>query len=297
MAERYGGKDFAINVKGLELPAYDPRGCVGQGLEYATTSRGGCHIRGSTMFLEATGPVSVDPLSPKAKPELVILQQNTNASVSSLSMCYFAAYAMIPDVIFNMDPNSLVYRILMKVMLNAGPAVHAVLKLPNPAQLLWFEKFLSHVLGRKISMGDLNTVGDRIMTLERLYNLREGLKPEVDDTLPARLLYEPTSRYPRGRAAREDAAAATTASAGGTGTASPPRRRSAAWRSGGSDAGPRPAHQAGRAAGGEDRSRRRRRPSGSCCARSSAASPRRSGPRRRSASSCSTAAASTWSRG
>lgn len=194
MAERYGGKDFAINVKGLELPAYDPRGCVGQGLEYATTSRGGCHIRGSTMFLEATGPVSVDPLSPKAKPELVILQQNTNASVSALSMCYFAAYAMIPDAVFNLDPNSLVYRIAMKVMLNAGPVVGAVLKLPNPAQLLWFEKFLSFVTGKKYSMGDLNTIGDRIMNLERLYNLREGLKPEVDDTLPVRLLYEPTSK-------------------------------------------------------------------------------------------------------
>ncbi|HEY3357279.1 MAG TPA: aldehyde ferredoxin oxidoreductase family protein [Polyangia bacterium] len=198
MAERHGGKDFAINVKGLELPAYDPRGCVGQGLEYATTSRGGCHIRGSTMFLEATGPVSVDPVSPKAKPELVILQQNTNASISALSMCYFAAYAMIPAAIFNLDPNSLVYRVLMKVMLNAGPAVQLVLKLKNPAQLLWFEKFLSVVTGRTISMGDLNEIGERIMNLERLYNLREGLKPEVDDTLPPRMLNEPTSRYNRG---------------------------------------------------------------------------------------------------
>jgi aldehyde:ferredoxin oxidoreductase len=194
MAEHYGGKEFAINVKGLELPAYDPRGCVGQGLEYATTSRGGCHIRGSTMFLEATGPVSVDPLSPKAKPELVILQQNTNASISSLSMCYFAAYAMIPDVVFNMDPNSFAYRAVMKVMLNAGPVVRLILKLKNPAQLLWFEKFLSIVTGGTISMGDLNEIGERIMNLERLYNLREGLDP-ADDALPARLLRESTSKY------------------------------------------------------------------------------------------------------
>jgi aldehyde:ferredoxin oxidoreductase len=197
MADRYGGAEYAIHVKGMELPAYDPRGCVGQGLEYATNNRGGCHIRGSTMFLEATGPVSVDPLSPHAKPELVILQQNTNAAVSSLTMCWFAAYAMIPDVIFDLDPNSLAYRLLMQVMLRAGPAVRMILKLPNPAQLLWFEKFLSLVTGRKYSMGDLNTIGDRIMALERLYNLREGLDPKTD-TLPDRLLHEPTSRYQTG---------------------------------------------------------------------------------------------------
>ncbi|HSA24738.1 MAG TPA: aldehyde ferredoxin oxidoreductase family protein, partial [Myxococcota bacterium] len=57
LAALHGGADYAIQVKGMELPAYDPRGCVGQGLEYATCNRGGCHIRGSTMFLEATGPV------------------------------------------------------------------------------------------------------------------------------------------------------------------------------------------------------------------------------------------------
>ena len=102
MAAEFGGQGYAIQVKGLELPAYDPRGCVGQGLEYATNNRGGCHIRGSTMYMEATGPVSIDPYSPRSKPELVILQQNTNAAVSSLSMCYFSSYAMIPDIMFKL---------------------------------------------------------------------------------------------------------------------------------------------------------------------------------------------------
>ena len=195
LAERYGGKEFAMNVKGLEIPAYDPRGCVGQGLEYATSNRGGCHIRGSTMFLEATGPVSIDPLSPKMKPELVILQQNTNAAVSSLSMCYFAAYAIVPSAMFTLDPNSFAYRLIMRALLEAGPGLEAALKLPNPFQVFWFEKFLSVVSGRTYSMGDFLAVGERIVNLERLYNLREGMRPEFEDTLPPRLLRESTSPY------------------------------------------------------------------------------------------------------
>ncbi|HUU02493.1 MAG TPA: aldehyde ferredoxin oxidoreductase family protein [Myxococcota bacterium] len=186
MAAEFGGEDFAINVKGLELPAYDPRGCYGQGLEYAVCNRGGCHIRGSTMFLEATGPVSIDPHSITSKPELVILQQNSNASISSLTMCYFSAYAMIPAAIFKLDPNSLTYRLIMGAMLHAGPLVHLMLKLKNPAKLLWFEKFLSQVTGLNVSMGELNEIGERVYNLERLYNLREGLSG-ADDALPRRL--------------------------------------------------------------------------------------------------------------
>ncbi len=193
MATQFGGQGYAIQVKGLELPAYDPRGCVGQGLEYATNNRGGCHIRGSTMYMEATGPVSIDPYSPRSKPELVVLQQNTNAAVSSLSMCYFSSYAMIPDLVFKLDPNSLVYRSLMAVMLGAmGPALRLMFKFKNPAKVIWFEKFLSTVTGRDVSMGELNEIGERVYNLERLYNIREGMKP-AEDSLPSRLLNESLS--------------------------------------------------------------------------------------------------------
>ncbi len=193
MSEQYGGVDFAIHVKGLELPAYDPRGCVGQGLEYAVNNRGGCHIRGSTMYLEATGPASVNPHSPKSKPELVVFQQNTNASVSSLSMCYFSTYAVIPDVLFKLDPNGLAYRATMGVLGNSGPALRLMMKLKLPGQTLWFEKLLSTVTGRSVSMSELAEIGSRVYTLERLYNLREGVRPTAD-RLPRRLLSEPLSR-------------------------------------------------------------------------------------------------------
>lgn len=186
MAEKFGGQEFAMHVKGLELPAYDPRGCFGQGLEYAVASRGGCHIRGSTMFLEATGPLSVDPHSVRAKPELVAFQQNSNASISSLVMCYFSAYGTIPAAVHKMDPNGLGYRLLTGAMLHAGPVIRLMLRLKNPGKVLWFEKFLSTVTGRNVSMGELNAVGERIINLERLYNQREGIQG-VADTLPGRL--------------------------------------------------------------------------------------------------------------
>ena len=197
LSERRGGKDFAIHVKGLELPAYDPRGCVGQGLEYATNNRGGCHIRGSTMFMEATGPVSVDPLSTAAKPELVVFQQNNNAAVSSLSMCYFSAYAMIPPQLFQLNPNGTPYRLAMKALGRSGPVLRLVLKLKNPLRLLWFEKFLSAAVGRDVGMGEFLELGERVFNLERLYNLREGLD-SASDRLPRRLLEEPIFPGERG---------------------------------------------------------------------------------------------------
>lgn len=192
LAKRRGGEEFAIQVKGLELPAYDPRGCFGQGLEYATNNRGGCHVRGSTMFLEATGPVSIDPHSTAGKPELVVFQQDMNAAVSSLVFCYFASYAVLPAFAFKLEASSAAYRLAMAAASRAtGPALRLALRMKNPAQLLWFEKFLSAAWGRRVGLGQFMEVGARIYNLERLYNLREGMSGSAD-TLPRRLLDEPT---------------------------------------------------------------------------------------------------------
>ena len=57
--------------------------------------------------------------------------------------------------------------------------------------LLWFEKWLTYVTGTTFSSGHLQEIGARIFNLERMYNLREGISP-AQDTLPARILYEPT---------------------------------------------------------------------------------------------------------
>ncbi len=191
LSERYGGSDFAIHVKGLELPSYDPRGCYGQGLEYATTNRGGCHVQGSTMFLEATGPLSIDPHSIRAKPQLVIMQQNLAAAISSSVFCYFSTYGLVPAVVFRLNPQGLVYRLLVKAILASGPLLSLVLRTKVPLRLLWFERFISLIMGGGMTLGKLFEIGERVFNLERLYNIREGFSAD-DDTLPARLLNEST---------------------------------------------------------------------------------------------------------
>jgi aldehyde:ferredoxin oxidoreductase len=59
----------------------------------------------------------------------------------------------------------------------------------------FFARTLSAVTGQHFTADDLMMVGERVWTLERLYNLREGFAKE-DDTLPERLLNEPVSEGP-----------------------------------------------------------------------------------------------------
>ena len=195
LSEKYGGKEFAMHVKGLELPGYDPRGCWGQGLEYAVGNRGGDHVQGATMFLEVTGPIKVDPVTPTNKHHLVIMQQNTAAGIGSLIMCMFTSYAIFPSGAYKMNQNSLFYRILTKLFLLMGPLLSAP---PPPLVVLWYANFMTHILGRKFTFRDFFFLGERAFNMERLFNLREGLSAK-DDMLPERLLKEPISkRLPHG---------------------------------------------------------------------------------------------------
>jgi aldehyde:ferredoxin oxidoreductase len=59
LAALKGRPDLATEVKGLELPSYDPRGTFGMGLGYATSDRGGCHMRAFSAaddILGGSGP-------------------------------------------------------------------------------------------------------------------------------------------------------------------------------------------------------------------------------------------------
>jgi aldehyde:ferredoxin oxidoreductase len=82
-----------------------------------------------------------------------------------------------------------VYKAITTILLNSGPVLSLVLKAKAPVPVLWYEKFLSYVIGRKMTMGDFVEIGERAFNMERLYNLREGLS-DRDDTLPARMLHE-----------------------------------------------------------------------------------------------------------
>lgn len=86
-SEIFGGDAFAMHVKGLELPAYDPRGSWGMGLAYVTADRGGCHMRAWPVGDEAFG--SLDPFSTEGKAELVVRQQDVAAAKHALGLCDF----------------------------------------------------------------------------------------------------------------------------------------------------------------------------------------------------------------
>ena len=87
MAKKYGGEDYAMHVKKLEIPGYDPRGCVGKGLACGTADRGACHIRDWSQEEEAFG--EIDPFIHKGKAKMVKDMQEENAVKFSAIFCDF----------------------------------------------------------------------------------------------------------------------------------------------------------------------------------------------------------------
>ena len=82
LSEKYGGKEFAMHSKGLELAAYEPRKAVGQGLGYAVSNRGGCHLNGGYLvILEGLG-LNVDTQTPKAKADFTMTFQDLMETIS-----------------------------------------------------------------------------------------------------------------------------------------------------------------------------------------------------------------------
>jgi len=151
LATKYGHPELSMSAKGLEMPAYDPRGMQGQGLLYATSNRGGCHMRGNMVGPEVLGaPKLIDRFQVQGKSSFVILHQNTAAAIDSLVLCKFTNYGVAEE---------------------------------------YFARVLTAVTGIHYATGDMIKVGERIWNLERLYNLREGFTSR-DDTLPPRLLNE-----------------------------------------------------------------------------------------------------------
>jgi aldehyde:ferredoxin oxidoreductase len=193
MSEKYGGHEFSMHVKGLELSAYDPRGSYAQGVEYATTNRGGCHVQGASMYLESTGPLTINPQNLKLKADIPIVQQNLACAINSMVLCIFTTYGIIPKMVHDMKPGSLPHRLLAGLLENSGPLFRGAMSLKG-SPMLWFEKWLTYITGTKISGGHVQEIGARIFNLERMYNLREGLTG-ADDTLPPRILHESTFEH------------------------------------------------------------------------------------------------------
>lgn len=197
MTARYGAPEVAMHSKGMEFAAYEPRGAVGHGLGYATSNRGGCHINGGYLiFFEALGPVNIDPQTPLAKPALAIFQQNTFEAVAASGGCIFPTYAILPDMpAWAANPHGTGARIFGEVLkmsrcLLGGQGRMSPKSLSFHLPLIPHTKAIETLTGMKIRLGSFTAVGERGFTLERLFNLREGLTAE-DDSLPKRLTDEP----------------------------------------------------------------------------------------------------------
>jgi aldehyde:ferredoxin oxidoreductase len=149
-------EEFAVHVKGLELPLHDPRCYASLALGYATANRGACHLEAYSHIIERNVQMPelgyekpLDPHSSEGKGRLVAEMQNLMCMFDSLPICKFVLWGgvRIRDLI---------------VWLNA-------------------------ITGWNVTVKELLKAGERIFNLERLYNVSCGISRK-DDTLPARIL-------------------------------------------------------------------------------------------------------------
>ena len=100
LAEKYGRPELSMSVKKQEMPAYDGRAAQGMALEYATSNRGGCHVRGYMTSPELLGiPVKMDPLVTEGKAPMLKLFQDLTALIDSLGICLFTTFGLgLPEI-------------------------------------------------------------------------------------------------------------------------------------------------------------------------------------------------------
>lgn len=195
LSEKYGGADFAMQVKGLELSAYEPRGAVGQGLGYAVSNRGGDHLNaGYTIIYEGLA-MNARPRKVQAKAELTVLNQNIMEGASAAGSCLFALYSFVPGFLIR-KPDSLISRIVNSVMASSFVAVvlRLVMKVSDKVLAIHMpglpqSRLISAVTGMRVNFMTLCRIGERGYNLERMYNVQRGLTAE-DDRLPGRLVNE-----------------------------------------------------------------------------------------------------------
>ncbi|MGB9132307.1 MAG: aldehyde ferredoxin oxidoreductase family protein [Methanosarcina sp.] len=142
-----GREDMSMDIKGLELGGFDPRGIRGQALAYATSCHGGDYQTAFMIGPEVLGkPLSLDRLSLEGKAGILQVFENLTAALDSLALCPFSVFA------FNEE-------LCSALLLSAT--------------------------GMEISPAEFQKIGERIWNLERIYNLGAGFMLK-DDTLPER---------------------------------------------------------------------------------------------------------------
>ena len=194
LSEKFGGKEFAMNVKGMELAAYEPRGAVGQGLGYAVANRGGCHLNGGYLVVMEGLGLSVNPYTTGAKAGLCAMFQDLMETCSAGGNCLFTTYAFFPMFLMN-KPNGMIARIVNTVATKIGFAIALILRVPTavamhmPFNMLPHTKAIQAATGMKMTFGKFIRIGERGYNLERMIDVRLGVSSK-DDTLPERLTTE-----------------------------------------------------------------------------------------------------------
>ncbi|PLX88235.1 MAG: aldehyde:ferredoxin oxidoreductase [Desulfuromonas sp.] len=152
LTEAHGQAHLSMSVKGLELPAYDPRGAYGMALAYCTSNRGGCHLRAYPISHEILRkPVATDRFSLAGKARIIKIAEDTNATIDSLVACKFSFFG---------------------------------------ASLEEYSELLSATTAIDYSPQQLKEIGERIYLTERFYNQNNGFNA-ADDQLPDRFFEQP----------------------------------------------------------------------------------------------------------
>ena len=189
LSKKYGGAEFAIQSKGLELAAYEPRRAVGQGLGYAVSNRGGCHLNGGYLvILEGLG-LFTNPQTPHAKADFTMLFQDLMEMISATGQCLFTSYGFFPGFLIT-RPNGAVTRIVNGAIPFIGWALRFMNKCPRALALhlpvFQQTKAMIYAVGMKMNFGKYIRCGERGYTLDRWVSTRFGIRAK-DDSLPKRL--------------------------------------------------------------------------------------------------------------
>jgi len=151
VAKQLGRPELSMSVKGLELPAYDPRGAYGMALAYCTSNRGGCHLRAYPISHEILRkPVATDRFDFAGKARMIKIAEDCNATIDSLVACKFSFFG---------------------------------------ASLEEYAELLAATTGHDYTPQELKEIGERIYLTERFYNLENGFT-SADDSLPERFFSE-----------------------------------------------------------------------------------------------------------
>ncbi|TDA31465.1 MAG: aldehyde ferredoxin oxidoreductase, partial [Hadesarchaea archaeon] len=155
-----GAERYAMQTKGLEYAGYEPRGMKGMALTYALGNRGGCHITTGMLYLDIGTMTWMYPLDSPLDPQVLDLEkvkaevalERRYTVVESAVLCkFFAGIVFTPEMMASS---------------------------------------LSAVTGWEMDAAEVDRLGERIWTLQRLFNVREGISRK-DDTLPDRFFTEP----------------------------------------------------------------------------------------------------------